>query len=220
MIYLTGHGAFANTFSKLHTSTIISIRNTDIFPQNVRVIHNSADINCISSEENVSNFIKLIRLSKNNKIILISSMSVLSKFLTPYAESKLICEKLANKLGCAIVRFSTIFYEDPKRDALSKMIYDAKTKGVITIYGKGESCRDFMPIEIACEEVYKINNGTHTVASGVKTSFIECANYVAKETGAKIFYNGKEEKETIVDFDCYVKFDLKRYIKRYLNKLC
>lgn len=98
------------------------------------------------------------------KVILVSSMSLLDKNthikypseMSPYTFSKFLMEQVAAKHvnnPPLIVRFSTLFYKDPSRDGLSKMIHTAKTKGRVSV---SDCRRDFITLESACNLLLQI----------------------------------------------------------------
>lgn len=213
MTILTAGGSFASAYMNNFPAEVVSIRELgdDVFWEKIRVakkiIHNAASIGCTGLSDCVlKNFDfsrKLVDfLVENNPtvdLVYISSMSILDPIsdktylglerMTSYAYSKYISEgyflksKMVN-LKC--VRFSTLFYGDPLRDGLSKIVHDAITKQEISIYNGGEDKRDFMPLNIAVAYVGKIvgieNNKKEifNVVSGKETSFGEIAQYLKK----------------------------------------
>lgn len=181
MITFTGTGAISSTFKKYYPCEIVSARFlNDIELENTirsssTIIHNAAAISSDSLSSYIdSNFILTKRIidlaykiNPDIRFINISSMSILktaNQYLDPsemdnYALSKYFAEvyclqhplkKLTN------VRFSTIFYKDPQRDGLSRLAYDAVIKKKITIFNNGESCRDFIPIDIAVKYLLRL----------------------------------------------------------------
>jgi nucleoside-diphosphate-sugar epimerase len=181
MILFTGTGALSSAFAKLYSCNIVSARFLDdsklesLITSSKTIIHNAASLSSPSLSNYVdSNFILTKRIldiayniNPNIKFINISSMSILKTAntyldtteMSDYALSKYFAEiyclnhsikRLTN------VRFSTIFYKDPQRDGLSKLIKDAVVKKRITIFNNGESCRDFIPIDIVAKYLFKI----------------------------------------------------------------
>ncbi|WP_427875249.1 NAD-dependent epimerase/dehydratase family protein [Flavobacterium sp. MMS24-S5] len=201
MILFTGSGAIANTFAKYYDCEIISARSMDddTLANKIKVadviIHNAALINSNDLSEFVdANFILTKRILEiistikpKIKFINLSSMSFLkdenqylnSKEMSNYAFSKYLNELFCLKYpieNISNVRFSTIFYGDFRRDGLSKIVYDCFFEKKITIYNNGEAIRDFIPIEIAVQYLYKLTNlktlpKIINIVSGRETSF-------------------------------------------------
>ncbi len=209
-ILLTGSGAFSNAFSKHASCKVLSLRNTDddTFGAALKkakvVIHNAASINCKNVDEAIrDNFQPTVRLVElcllhNPKIrfILLGSMSYLAsekeylplEEMSPYAYSKYLAESFC--LKCSLpevysVRFSTLFYGDPERDGLSKLIFEAAVKKNITIFNGGHARRDFIPLEVAAAYVAKLarqgaSTKAMTIASAASTSFGKIARFLRK----------------------------------------
>lgn len=181
MILFTGSGAIADSFSRLFTCKIVSARSMSdeelqIEIKNATVIiHNAAAINATSLSSFVdANFILTKRIvdiaflvNPDVRFIYISSMSILlndtvykePEDMTNYAFSKYIAELYCLKhelKNICCVRFSTIFYKDPAKDGLSKLAYEAIKTGKLTIYNDGKAIRDFIPLGIAVQYLYKL----------------------------------------------------------------
>ncbi|HKR82354.1 MAG TPA: NAD-dependent epimerase/dehydratase family protein [Candidatus Saccharimonadales bacterium] len=209
MTILTGGGSFAQSYLDQFAAEVASIRELgeagflEKLSKATTIIHNAATIASNDTEMLVArNFdftrfivLKLQELNPSAHLIVLSSMSVLDpgddqKYgnvlaMTPYAYSKYLAETYALKselkhVSC--VRFSTLFFKDPAKDGLSKLIADAAEAGRITTYNKGEALRNFLPIEVAVQYVQKITSQqskaqrTYTLAAPEPTSFA----YVAK----------------------------------------
>jgi nucleoside-diphosphate-sugar epimerase len=179
MILLTGGGAFYQAFRQIQECGKISLRHIEDATPDIKksrvIIHNAASINCRTVLDAIAdNFLPTVRLvnlcEKVNpgvRLIYLSSMSMLAseneymdvEKMTPYSYSKYLSEtfivksQLAN--ACS-VRFSTLFYENPERDGLSKLISDAVNNNEITIYNGGEARRDFIPLDLAVQYVAKL----------------------------------------------------------------
>lgn len=143
-------------------------------------------------------------ISKNNPkmhFIYFSTMSLLKKKkdivnydyanfrdMTDYAVSKyiseIICSRYRYRIPITILRFSTIFFKDPIKDGLSKLVCDAVINKKITIYNNGEAKRDFIPLDIAVKYVKKVilnekfYGKTLNIVSGTETSFKCVANFL------------------------------------------
>lgn len=212
MILFTGSGALANTFAKYYDCEIISARLLDDdtlskkFAEADVVIHNAALIN----SDDISMFIEgnflltrrileiVQKVKPDIKFINISSMSFLkdeNNYLDPLEMSNYAFSKYISELFCLKycikniinLRFSTLFYSDFRRDGLSKLVHECVLDKRITIYNKGEAVRDFIPIEIAAQYLYKVTQmavfpKVINIVSGKATSF----NYFAEKLMALI----------------------------------
>jgi len=183
MTILTAAGAFAKAYTDQFDADIVSIREVGeaTFKERIKkadiIIHNASTINVPDLELSVElNFdftrwlIELVQSSNPSvHIILISSMSLLDPTnenaygdvvrMSPYAYSKYLAETYSLKSGLqhlSCVRFSTLFYKQPDRDILSKLIVDAVTKGKIQLINNGEARRNFLPLVVAARYVQKI----------------------------------------------------------------
>lgn len=206
MITLTANGSFAKSFTSQFSAEIASVRDMakEDFIQKISgsdiVLHNASSINAASIDvylENNFDFTRFLvrQLKEHNTeahLILLSSMSILdstddSRYanvleMTPYAYSKYLAESYTLKSDLphvSSVRFSTLFYRDPSKDGLSKLIYDAVTANRITIYNNGEAKRNFIPLAVAAQYVEKIasrktaEKQTYTITAPEATSFMQ-----------------------------------------------
>lgn len=182
MILFTASGALAKSFSKQFDCKIISARNMidQELCENIKnaavIIHNAA---LISSDDLIKlvddNFIltkKIVDMVRefnpDVRLLNISSMSFLknensyldTQLMSNYAFSKFLAESycLKQSLNICNVRFSTIFYANHNRDGLSNLAYEAVSKKEITIYNNGEAKRDFIPIDVATQYLFKLTN--------------------------------------------------------------
>lgn len=136
------------------------------------------------------------------RTFLISSMSLLGpdgrykdpEEMTPYAFSKYTMEKCAQAyryLDITLVRFSTLFYRDPARDGLSRVIHDAKTKGRIRI---ADCERDWLPVDKAAEGLLQLISPKEfspgprqlNLISGQPRRLSEVAEYLQQKHGVKV----------------------------------
>lgn len=182
-------------------------------------------------------------------VIYFSSMSLLQdrykikpdsyldfKEMSDYALSKYIAETLCsryNALPLTIVRFSTLFFKDPKRDGLSKLIRDAVRTNTITLYNDGSATRDFLPVNVAALYVKTLAGNkryygrTLNVASCRETTFKEIARYLHTQIpNLKIENRTLELNQRVPsNFDCAdmrplkVDFDLFSEIAQYIREL-
>lgn len=207
-IVLTGYGSFANAYLKHDDAAIASIRELGkssfikrLIESDV-IIHNAATIN--SSDEDLlveRNFdftrfvIKVLEdHNPSAHLILLSSMSMLDASndkayanvlsMSPYAYSKYLAETFCLRSSLAhisSVRFSTLFYRDPEKDGLSKLVFDATQNGNITIYDHGQAERNFLPVDVAAQYTKKISRlkerekRTYTIAAPHSIQFSEVA---------------------------------------------
>lgn len=213
MIILTGRGSFANELTKQKGVEVVSIRELgeEVFWQRMKtastIIHNAASINCenmavcLLKNFEFSRKIVDFLVTNNSSVNLtyMSSMSVLdpksdkvflnTAKMTPYAFSKYKAERYcidSNIANLKVVRFSTVFYKDPTKDGLSKLIYDAVTKHEITIYNGGEATRDFIPLSVVAAYIRKVvklhstEKEVFNIVSGIQTSFKDIVLYLKK----------------------------------------
>lgn len=202
-ILTTATGALAESLRKHGDVTLSSLRYSlddeffDLVSAHDVVVHNSARISCGSLDhamENIALTFRAFKITKaaKRKFVYLSSMSCLQtknsfkpvEQMSPYAVSKYLGEKLAHPKDpdFFVVRFSTLFYKDPQRDGLSKIINDAVFNKKITIDPQVE--RDFIPLDAATKilhELIQTNNLPHVlnIASGHSSSFLEVSEFIA-----------------------------------------
>jgi nucleoside-diphosphate-sugar epimerase len=214
MTILTAGGSFAQAYlNQYNNAEIASIREigetnfTKKISSAETIIHNAASIGCndlnVCVEHNFD-FTRLLvqKIKLTNPeahLIFLGSMSILNHTnasdysdvakMTPYAYSKYLAETFCLKselknLSCT--RFATLFYKDPKKDGLSKLIEDAATQGKITIFNNGEDKRNFLPINIAAQYVHKIvernekQNHVYNLVGNESTSFKDISELLKK----------------------------------------
>lgn len=208
MIYFTGGGAlYAAYCAENFPCQRVSIRMEGIstlldkLEDNDIVIHNSANVSpsgfLQAVEDNFSltqNLIAAIHSSKKKvRLIFLSSMSILDEHgnykdieaMNAYSFSKYLAEVYCLKHPYAItcVRFSTIFYQDPLKDGLSKMIHEASKSKKISLINGGVAKRDFIPIDLAARYLYKMTKiesklEVYNLCSGMPLSFSAIASIV------------------------------------------
>lgn len=213
MTLLTARGSFTEAYLAQFEADVVSIREIDEsqFVERLSeadvIINNASTITskdlriCVERNFDFSRFV-IDQLEQHNPgahLVHISSMSVLSPHddsvyddvlaMTPYAYSKYLAETYGRKSALervSFVRFSTLFYKNPEKDGLSKLISDAVTTGKITIYNGGEARRNFLPLDIAAQYVEKVssrdqnNKPFYNLAAPASTSFLEVANILKK----------------------------------------
>jgi len=181
------------------------------------------------------------KINKDLHIILISTMSLLSencepkrlKDMTYYAASKYIMEEMCQKLTSnplTIVRFSSIFYEDPNKDGLSRIIYNAKfNKSIVA----ADCRRDFVPLWVLCRWLNKLcgnktwYNRTINLASGKSVNMVDVAHHLVKKYDVSFHHTSLPEYADI----CYrfsaeepqslekITFDIYKIIDEYYESL-
>lgn len=261
MITLTGNGSLANELIRQGNVEIVSIRKLDKekFWQQLKnadtIIHNAASINCQNIDNCLSKNFEFSRniidfLVTNNPTVnftYISSMSILDpksdqitldeKRMTPYAFSKYKAEQYcisSHINNLKVIRFSTLFYGNPKKDSLSKLIYNAVKNNEITIYNQGEATRDFMPLNIAATYVKKISTlqgnkkEIFNIASTKPSSYKDIALYLKKRIPQlkinNIYKEGLPDILATFSADSINKigkidFNLEKEIDRYIEKI-
>lgn len=210
MIYFTGGGALYAAFcAQNFPCQRVSIRMEGIstlidqLEDNDIVIHNSANVSpsdfLQAVEDNFSLTQKLVAAIHSSKkkirLIFLSSMSILDEHgnhkgidaMNGYSFSKYLAEIycLKHPYPITCVRFSTIFYQDPQKDGLSKMIQEALESKKINLINAGIAKRDFIPIDLAARYLYKITKvesplEIYNLCSGTPFSFSAIASIVQR----------------------------------------
>ncbi len=258
MILFTGTGAIANAFKEYYSCKIVSARFLndaeleELIRSSSTIIHNSAAVSSDSLSSYMdSNFILTKRIvdiaykiNPNIKFINISSMSILKnseEYLNTFEMGDYALSKYFAEIYClqhplkelVNVRFSTIFYKDPKRDGLSKLAFEAIKNKEITIFNNGESCRDFIPIDIAVKYLYKIVEKKLTsrkvnIVSGESLSFKYFVDkLIQKDPNIKVNNINAQIKNILNIFDKkdinYLKeidFSMDFEFEKYIDSLC
>ncbi|MDH6355292.1 nucleoside-diphosphate-sugar epimerase [Dysgonomonas sp. PH5-45] len=263
MILFTGVGSLFDAFQKKYECSAISARRTSTsklkfaFKSASVVIHNAANLSPHDLESSVEDNFNLTKrivdtlyeVNPTAKFINIGSMSYLksdSQYLdindmTLYAYSKYLSETYCLKhqmKQIVLVRFSTLFYENPEKDGLSKLINDAKIYNKVSLINGGKACRNFLPIDAAVEYLNKIACGNYTdirdkilnIVSLNKHSFKDIADYLRKVSPSLKIENielPEAEKNIVLsEFSPQsiknlgvVDFKLEDYILNYFNQL-
>jgi nucleoside-diphosphate-sugar epimerase len=212
MIVFTAGGALYDAYATQYPGRRSSIREMGAarlvaqLQDGDSLVHNAANIASTDKDTAIKdNFIltrdlvdELAGSGKAVPMVFISSMSFLNERreykaedeMTAYALSKYKAEQycLASAIRVSCVRFSTLFYRDPVRDGLSKMIADAAGTGEIRLINGGKDRRDFIPLTIAVQYLYKISavglgiaadpRPIVNIASGESISFKEAASII------------------------------------------
>lgn len=261
MIILTARGSFADAFLEKYGAEIASSRELSHgeFAQKISqsevIIHNASTIKPASLETYLQNNFDSTRLivekaQLNNAeahVIVLSSMSILDTSdskqyasvttMAPYAYSKYLSETYALKSdlkNVSSVRFSTIFYMDPQKDGLSKLIYDAVINKLVTIHNEGEALRDFIPLQVLIDYIHKITQSKpagkniYTISSGIETSYKSVLDILLRHIpDLKITNEYMENVPQVLsrfhtdDIERLgrIPFELEDYIVKYIKKL-
>ncbi|HEY6901910.1 MAG TPA: NAD(P)-dependent oxidoreductase [Puia sp.] len=195
MIVFTAGGAMYEAFAAQYPCERISIREEGAEALAGRLsdgdvlVHNAASIAPADWSAAVRDNFQLTKdladalqaSKKQVRLVFISSMSMLGKNgcyknpaeMNAYAFSKYIAELYCLKAvpGSVCVRFSTLYYKNPSRDGLSKMITDAVKTRSITLINEGRDTRDFIPLTTAVQYLYKVcgaqaPKSVYNIASG------------------------------------------------------
>ncbi|MFI5296919.1 MAG: NAD-dependent epimerase/dehydratase family protein [Polyangiales bacterium] len=262
MIVFTAGGALHDAFAARHECRRVSIRERGAagvvaaLSDGDVLVHNAAAIAVRSlADALASNFDPTRALvdalvdardasGKRVTLVALSSMSFLGRDgrplealdMSPYAFSKYVAEAYCLKSGvdARAVRFSTLFYRDPKRDGLSAMIATAVAKRRITLLGGGGARRDFLPLSVAVDYLRAIATptsgpGVYTLAAGVSTSFREVAEMVceavpdtsiedAPATGTPPFVPYEFDAADVERLG-RIRFDLRDHVRSYAASL-
>ena len=258
MILFTGSGSLAKEYQKQFPCKIISARkmtDNELSEQILKcsgIINNAANIKCSLFDEAINdNFLLTKRIidlvhkvSPGLSFIHISSMSMLQtdkiykpiEEMTLYAFSKYLAEIYCLKHDhhpVTTVRFSTLFYENPEKDGLSKLVSDAVHKKEVTLYDNGEAKRDFIPVKIAAQYLHKLisaesNCKKINIASGKAVSFKAIAdqlglhipglkiNNITSASPAEVLHTFSREG---IEIAGEIYFSLGEMIKEYADKL-
>jgi nucleoside-diphosphate-sugar epimerase len=194
-------------------------------------------LNYLTEENPKVHFVYLSSMSLLRKKTKVKSRDYLEFWeMTDYAVSKYISEILCSRTRTptTVVRFSTLFWRDPMRDGLSRLVFDAVNQKKITIFDNGMSRRDFLPLNIAAKYVAKMLGNeslygrTLNVASGRETSFREIANFLSSKMSSLEVQDLPTQPLDSVPTDFgtedisllgEIKFDLFEEIERYRKSL-
>jgi nucleoside-diphosphate-sugar epimerase len=219
----------------IHCGALLSGSFSQMFEANVLLTRNILDHLNFNNPEAHFIYFSSMSLLQAQKDILSDSYRDF-KEMTDYALSKYISEILCSKyrLPITIVRFSTIFFKDPKRDGLSKLIHDAVLDNKITLYNDGSAKRDFIPVDIAASYVKKLiadrryYGRTLNIASCRETTFKEIALFLQAEIPNLLIENKSIDLDDNVptSFNCddlnmvgKLEFDLLAEITSYMKEL-
>lgn len=189
----------------IHCGALLKGNFSELFNANCVLVNEILDYFKVANSSAQLIFFSTMSLLRNKKSV--SAHDYLDlKEMTDYALSKYLMEAVCSryKMPITIVRFSTLFYRNPIRDGLSKMIFDAVNKKRLTLYNGGEAARDFMPLDIAAQYVKslvgnkKFFGRTANIVSGNETSFRTVAVFLkSRLNGLEIVNENTELKDNI-----------------------
>ncbi len=232
MILFTGAGAVYEEFLRQEPAAHVSLRRTSdaaLIPRLTEarvIVHNAARIDCEDTSQAVrDNFLPTLRLVSlcrrycpQVRLFYLGSMSYLGeggrvlplRDQSPYAYAKYLGERLCLAGGLAkvqVVRFSTLFYEDPVRDGLSFLIREAVTRKAVRTFNGGRACRDFIPLDTAVGCLRHLmmsppGDRVINIASGEETSFLRVVDMLRERIpGLKVSdVANPAEKTVLSDF--------------------
>ena len=224
--------------------------NCNIFIHCGALLHGNFDNMFNSNVLLTKNILDYLSLRNPNvHFIYLSTMSLLQKKqhilpndyldfrdMTDYALSKYISEIICShySIPITVVRFSTLFYRDPSRDGLSKLVYEGVKNKKITIYNNGVAKRNFLPLDVAVQYVVKLIGKekffgkTLNIVSGQETNFRDISNFLKfKIKDLKIENKDLELIDNVpTKFNCddilflgAIEFDLFEKINEYIQEL-
>lgn len=260
MTILTADGSFARAYMSVYDAEVVSFRDLsekefiDQISRATTIINNAATINssdlslCVERNFDFTHYLvkTLENVNPNVRLVQLSSMSILNSAndseyenvmkMTPYAYSKYLAETYclkSNLTDVNCVRFSTLFFSDPAKDGLSKLIIDAVTDNQVTIYNGGLARRNFLPLEIAVNYVHKItqmksiDKNTFNLAAPNSTSFIEVVNIIKKYVPDLLVNDTKSDvvMPVLSNFNMAsieklgpIEFSLEDYVIKYIEQ--
>ena len=245
MITLTGTGELALAYQKQsHKDNVCvySFRKMSddeigqILSKTDVLIHNSAGLKNEDAQDNWQLTKRIVLLVlKNNpslKFVNIGSMSYLNesgykpiKEMSSYAYTKFLSEIycIATLPVVKSIRFSSIFYCNPKRDGLSQLISNAVYEHKMTLLNGGSDKRDWIPLYLAVKYIDTvINEQTDkcvNVASGIPTSFLQAAKIIQKYSLSQINFKLIQTNQILSKFEKTIDVNLENEISHYIQYL-
>jgi len=239
-VVFTGQGSLAQAFRQIEPSVEIrSFRH--LSAQEMRAVVERADVivhnaACVDQALGVTRMLEanfaltqrivdLMRVVKRPpRFVNIASMSFLKTNddyadpleMSPYALSKFMAEVYVLRVleNATSVRFSTLYYKDPLKDGLSKIVEQAVRGRRIRAYNQGQQKRDVIPLKIAARYLKKVieSDSAETrvnICSGTETRMSDLIVMISEKTGAHIEKVDVEEGP----------FVLSRFSTRDIDKL-
>lgn len=216
-VVFTGQGRLAQAFRQIEPSVEVrSFRHLSaqemlaVVERADVIVHNAA---CVDQALGVTRMLEanfaltqrivdLVRVVKRPpRFVNIASMSFLKTNddyadpleMSPYALSKFMAEVYVLRVleNATSVRFSTLYYKDPLKDGLSKIVEQAVREHRVVVYNQGRQKRDFIPLEIAARYLRKVvaseSGGARiNICSGQEVRLIDLLMKIARETGARV----------------------------------
>ncbi len=260
-VLFTGGGSIATAYLQRYAADVVSLRKQpdaqwyQLLENYDVIIHNAANLDfnqplttLIQDNFDITRRLldTIFQYYPTKHFIYIGSMSYLetaTTYITPQKMSNYAFSKYLGEVYClqhphlytSIVRFSTLFYQNPFKDGISKLIYEAATKGSITLIDGGIAVRDILPIDVAVQYLYKLANttvlasSTLNIASHKATSFAEIANYLLRKDSTLEINNYQSQSimpSILADFPPQIDnkldkidFIIENYISEYFSSL-
>jgi nucleoside-diphosphate-sugar epimerase len=182
-------------------------------------------------------------------LIVLSTMSLLEpservshddymefRHMTDYAASKYLAEVVCSRysIPITVLRFSTLFCRDPRKDGLSKLIHDAVLEGRVTLLNDGRAKRDFLPLDVAARYVTGVigkeafYGGHLNIVSGGAVSFRQMVDFIRPKLNRLVVENRtvSETKRVPAEFSTEdvqrigrVEFSLYDEVDSYIKEL-
>lgn len=145
---------------------------------------------------------------RTNQKIIVASSAAADNPINPYAAGKLsaeaICAAYGNTYGVkyTCLRFANVYGPDSKdkNSVVAKMIKDALTTGIITVYGDGKQRRVFIYIDDVVDVIHACmeqdTGHVYAVATGELESINTIAEFITEHIYSEIRYEKSPRVET------------------------
>jgi len=248
--YLDNFDTISLRYGEINEQQESKLSNCHVFINCGALIHGNFDNMFKSNVLLTKNILDYLSLRNPNvHLVYFSTMSLLQKKqnilpndyvnfrdMSDYALSKYISETICSRyrIPTTIVRFSTLFYKNPIKDGLSRLVYDAVKNNKITLFNNGVAKRDFLPLDVAAQYVAKLIGKekffgrTLNIVSGKETKFRDIADFLKIRINNLIIENKDLELVNNVptNFNCddicllgKIEFDLFKKIDEYIQEL-
>jgi nucleoside-diphosphate-sugar epimerase len=173
------HLAAAVPHSSEYPDNLVSARKTEVMDENIVNLQKitGAPLIYMSTCGFYSKLVDAVHVEEE-----VGSISTTS----PYFLAKLRGERRINQIENAVIlRLSAPVSATPKENlVLGKMISDARTKGMISVYGKGTREQDFIRVQDVTSAIVKMMStnrfGTFNLCSSVATDMVTLARAIKK----------------------------------------
>jgi nucleoside-diphosphate-sugar epimerase len=180
----------------IHCGALLEGSFRDMFQSNTLLV--SQLLEYFSSENPDAHLIILSTMSLLEPSAHVSHDDYLEfRLMTDYAASKYLAEVVCSRysIPITVLRFSTLFCRDPRKDGLSKLVHDAVLDGRVTLLNDGRAKRDFLPLEVAARYVTAVIGkeefyGRHmNIVSGQAVSFRQMVDYIRPKLNRLVVEN-------------------------------